>query len=774
MTDRLNTDEKTLHLSHFTVEEALEAILLIAHEGQVHRTNKAAGLLLDYSIDELRELSFPDFSIDYDADKFAGLWQSLENVQTQTFETRMRRKDGVILHAEVGINFIYFEDEQYLCCFLRDVTERSQLDETLRLISEGTAGVTGMDFFQSLVQHITATLQVRFALVTECANVEKTRVRTLAYVEHSQLLENIEYDLAGTPCSIVMQGRDFYYPYDVELNFVKDSGIESYVGVPIYDREQQVIGHIAICDNRPLLNQQKYLSVLRIFASRSGAEIERKVAEEKLRQTQEQLEATVIERTREYLKARDAAEMANRAKSEFLANMSHELRTPLNGILGYTQLFQRDRSLTDHQQHGINIIHNCAENLLVLINDVLDLSKIEAQKLEVDHKPFNLNELITNIVSLIRVKAEQKNLSFYFQSPASLPEMVVGDERKLRQVLINLLGNAVKFTDRGGISLKVIPQPGDQLTFQVDDTGVGIPPDKLDLIFLPFQQLREESRFVEGTGLGLTITEKLITLMQGTLRVISKPGEGSSFRVTVQLPAIVVSRPSGLYRREPQQINGYEGRRRTILIVDDHWENRSLLTNLLEPLGFRTIEAENGAVALKRAHENRPDLVLMDLVMPLMDGFEAVRQFRREATFSTVKIVALSASVLNSQQVSLDAGCDDFLPKPVNVDELLSVIQFQLQLTWTYFPATTAEGRLTTHGQNQGYPAAIAQLPPIHLLEDLYATALTGDIQGVLSRLDTMATTTQEWDDFIQIIRGMARQFDMKRMRDYLKASLSA
>ncbi|WP_020599240.1 ATP-binding protein [Spirosoma panaciterrae] len=774
MADRVSTDEKTLHLSHFTVEEALEAIMLIDQRGQVHRANKAAGLLLNYSIDELSKLTFPDFGIDYSADQFASLWQSLESVQTQTFETRMRRQDGSILHAEVGINFIYFENEQYLCCFLRDVTERSQLDETLRLISEGTAGVTGMDFFHSLVQHITTTLKVRFALVTECANVEKTRLRTLAFGEFEQLHENIEYDLAGTPCSIVMQGRDFYYPYDVELNFAQGVGIQSYVGVPIYDRDRQVIGHIAISDHRPLLSQQKYLSILRIFASRSGAEIERKVAEEKLRQTQEQLEATVIERTREYLKARDAAEMANRAKSEFLANMSHELRTPLNGILGYTQLFQRDRTLTTQQQHGISIIHNCAENLLLLINDVLDLSKIEAQKLEVDHKPFSLNELVTNITSLIRVKAEQKNLSFYFQAPASLPEMVVGDERKLRQVLINLLGNAVKFTDRGGVSLKVIPQPNDQLTFQVDDTGIGIPPDKLDLIFLPFQQVRAESRFVEGTGLGLTITEKLISLLQGTLRVISTPGEGSSFRVTVPLPAVVVSRRLNLERRAPQQINGYEGHRRTILIVDDHWENRSLLSNLLEPLGFRTIEAENGAVALKRAHETLPNLVLMDLVMPHMDGFEAVRQFRRDAVFSDVKIVVLSASVLNSQQVSLDAGGDDFLPKPVNVDELLSVIQFQLKLTWTYFPAIDTEAPSAKHPGSHGNPTSLVQRPPIHLLEDLYATALTGDIQGVLSRLDTIATTTPAWDDFIQIIRDMARQFDMKRMRDYLKDSLSA
>ena len=783
MTPTSSISETILRLSHSTVENALEPIVLFDRRGRVNRANQAASYQLGYPLPDMPNARFSDFHPDYTTDLYERLWADLQQHQTLTVDMRQVRRDGTNRQVEVGMNFVQFDGQEFLCCFMRDVTERSQLDDTLRRISEGTAAETGMDFFQSLVRHLTVTLNIRYAMVTECSNVEKTRVRTLAFGENESILENVEYDLAGTPCDIVMRDRDFYYPTGVAENFVKEGGIDSYLGVPIHDKAGDVIGHLAICDTRPMIDHRKYVGILRVLAARSGAEIGRKVAEEKLMQAQEQLEATVLTRTLQLARAKEEAELANRAKSEFLANMSHELRTPLNGILGYTQLFKRDEALSPNQLKGVDIIHNCAENLLVLINDVLDLAKIEAQKLEVQTAPFHLTALFQDLIHLIGVRAEQKGLRFAAELAPDLPAWVMGDERKLRQVLLNLLGNAVKFTETGGVTLRVErastkKQPY-RLRFLVEDTGIGIASDHLAGIFKPFQQVRETGQFIEGTGLGLSITDQLVHLLGGDLRVSSAIDQGTQFRLLLDFPDCPAPAMPGLaveLAKRMQTPVGYQGPRQTVLVVDDGWENRSVLNNLLTPLGFTVLEATDGQEAIDMAAVANPDLILLDLVMPHVDGYEAIRQIRPNGVTAPKSdarpvILALSARVFaEDRQHTQEAGFDDFVTKPIELSQLLDTIGKHMNLNWVYRAAKDVTVHPVEGEANKTIPT---NLPPQTQLEALLKLARMGDIQGISAELLLVEKASPTYREFVQTIRQTVAEFDTRKLKQYLQACLS-
>jgi len=467
-------------------------------------------------------------------------------------------------------------------------------------------------------------------------------------------------------------------------------------------------------------------------------------------------------------KSKIEAEFANRAKSTFLANMSHELRTPLNGILGYTQILHRDKTLNIKQQEAINVIHRSGEYLLTLINDVLDLSKIEADRIELYPTDFHFEDFLQSIVEIFEIRVKQKEISFIYEKLSHLPKGVHADEKRLRQIIINLLSNAIKFTKQGGVSFKVGYQ-NKKIRFQVEDTGVGIVPEELALMFEPFRQVGDKNARAEGTGLGLSITKKLVEMMGGQLHVESTLGKGSTFWMALNLPE--VSNLASPNKTKEPIIEGFEGKSRQVLIVDDKSENRSVLANLLAPLGFEIIEAVDGQDCINKTREHKPDLILTDLVMPIMDGFEATRQIRRIPEFKDVVIITISASVFEChKQQSTEAGCDDFLPKPIRADDLLKLLKKYLKLTWIYDEGETSK----TEDENGEIESETGEFvgPSKEQATVLFDLAMKGNLKSVVKQLEEFEQSDPQLQFFSNKIRALAENFNEEQICDLIEQYL--
>ena len=457
-----------------------------------------------------------------------------------------------------------------------------------------------------------------------------------------------------------------------------------------------------------------------------------------------------------------AAEKANEAKSEFLANMSHELRTPLNAILGYAQLLRRDPTLDEQQENAARTIHQSGTHLLTLITDILDLSKIEAGKFELTSTVFNLRDFLAGVCDIIRVRAEEKALGFLCELDDRLPVFVLGDEKRMRQVLLNLLGNAVKFTDRGrvmlcvGLESRTVTRA--QILFAVCDTGIGIAADELPAIFQPFEQVGQRERHAGGTGLGLSISRQLVGLMKGSIDVDSDEGDGSQFSFTLDLP-VLASEPGAV--APPVVTTGYRGARRSLLIVDDVTQNRAVMADTLSALGFVIHQAANGRDAMIQAGATRPDLIVMDIKMPVMNGIEAMRLIRAHDTLKSVPIIAVSAGATpEDRERSLTAGADTFLTKPVEHDELVSAIGQHLGVTWI-------GGEVKRADQQAGAEPLLP--PPSDEIAVLHALAKAGNIRAIKVQAEHLIALDPRYRPFAEALQRLAAIYNAQGIQDLVE-----
>lgn len=491
----------------------------------------------------------------------------------------------------------------------------------------------------------------------------------------------------------------------------------------------------------------------------------RVVAQEESQRQTRLLQEEIIAHERTDLllqQAKEVAEAANQAKSRYLTGISHELRTPLNAVLGYAQLLEDDPQIPASRRDSIAVIRRSSEHLADLIEGLLDISKIEAGKLDLHRDQVRIRTLLDQIVNMFRIQAQAKGIDFAYHQETYLPDVVTTDEKRLRQILINLLSNAIKYTERGVVSLTVRYR-NQVAEFTIRDSGVGIAADDLERIFRPFERIRKPGApYVHGTGLGLTITRLLTDIMGGDISVQSEPGVGSTFTVALMLSSVAVS-PAATPMQ--QRVRGYVGEPRTILLVDDEPSQRGLLAELLLLLGFRIIEADSGDACLALARQQPVDAILLDINMPDLSGWQVAQQLREQGTTSVIIMISANAgeAAAAPEQASYH---NDYLAKPVRLQMLVEKLGTHLRLQWLLdqprAPAPVAPARQTFEP---------GQLPAADDLSELKAMAEIGFVNGLKKKLDELESAGRASPAFIQHVQRLIGQFRFDLIIELVEAA---